>query len=77
MRATGQLPAVAAGMALVLMAACAGTTRQGSGVSYAIPQVLDVTRLLSPPPADEAARARDLAAVHAAERARTPKQAAR
>jgi len=74
MRATGQLPAVAAGMALMLTAACAGMTRLGSGVSYVIPPVLDVTRLLSPPPADEAARARDLAAVRAAEQGRTASQ---
>lgn len=62
-------------VALVLTTACAGRGVQGnSGDPYAVPAVLDVTRLLSPPPADEAMRTRDLAAVRAAQQARTSAQ---
>jgi acid phosphatase (class A) len=62
-------------MALMFMAACAGRMGHRADVSYAVPPVLDVTRLLSPPPVNEAARARDLAAVRAAQQARTAAQA--
>jgi acid phosphatase (class A) len=42
---------------------------------YPVPAVFDAAQLLTPPPADEAAR-RDLAAVHAAQLSRTPEQIA-
>jgi acid phosphatase (class A) len=59
------------GLALVI-SGCVGTGGQGSSARvYEFPAVLDVTRLLSPPPADVAAQSRDLAAVRAAEQART------
>jgi len=66
----------AAGVALMLTAGCTGTRGRAGETAYAIPPVLDVTRLLSPPPVDDAARARDLAAVRAAQLARTAAQAA-
>jgi acid phosphatase (class A) len=43
---------------------------------YPVSAVFDATRLIPPPPADDAARERDIEAVRAAERARTPEQAA-
>jgi acid phosphatase (class A) len=75
MRATRSVPGIAAGVVLMLTAACAGTSGPGGNVLYAAPPVPDVTLLLSPPPVAEAARARDLAAVHAAQQARTAAQA--
>ena len=63
---------VAVGLALVLMTACAGRTGEaGSGRVYALPLEVDVTHLLSPPPADADSLSRDLAAVRAAQQART------
>ena len=54
--------------ALVLMTArCEG--------GYKVPEFFDATQLLPPPPTDEAAR-RDLDAVRAAQKSRTPKQVA-
>lgn len=50
-------------------------SRRRERASYVITPVIDVTRLLAPPPAEEAARSRDLAAVRAAEQSRTPTQA--
>ncbi len=65
------------GLALVLMTACAGRTGEtGSGRVYALPQEVDVTHLLSPPPADADSLSRDLAAVRAAQEARTSSLAA-
>jgi acid phosphatase (class A) len=64
-------------VALLLMSGCAGkSVRPGGDSPYSIPIVFDVTRLLPPPPAEEAALARDLEGVHAAQRSRTPEQAA-
>jgi acid phosphatase (class A) len=59
----------------MLASACVGSTPRGTERLYAVPVVLDVTRLLSPPPVDEQARERDLAAVRAAQTARTAIQA--
>lgn len=75
MRAAGRLLA-AAGVAVMFTGACTSTRLRGDDVSYTILPVLDVTRLLSPPPVGETARARDLAAVRAAQLARTASQAA-
>lgn len=65
-------------LAAIAMAALAGCAAPGGERSaetrYELPRV-DVTTLLSPPPADEGAQ-RDLAAVRAAERSRTPEQSA-
>lgn len=66
----------AASMALILASACAGRPPQAEADAlYVISMTIDVTRLLSPPPADEEARTRDLAAVRAAQQARTTAQA--
>jgi acid phosphatase (class A) len=75
MRAAATPLAFGTSVALML-AACADQGLQGvDGGRYVVPSALDVTRLLSPPPADEAMRTRDLAAVRAAHRARTSAQA--
>jgi acid phosphatase (class A) len=42
---------------------------------YAVPMVIDPTRLLAPPPTDTFGQARDIEAVRSAERMRTPAQA--
>jgi acid phosphatase (class A) len=66
--------ALATGTTLMLASACAGTSPRDAERPYALPASLDVTRLLSPPPAGEEARARDLAAVRAAQAARSAAQ---
>lgn len=60
----------------MLATACAGRAPRETEQLYAIPVALDVTRLLSPPPAGETARARDLEAVRAAQSARSAADAA-
>jgi acid phosphatase (class A) len=66
-----------AATALVLTTACAsGGGRAQDERTYPVPAVFDATRLIPPPPADDAARKRDIEAVRAAQQARTPEQAA-
>lgn len=67
---------LAAGATLMLATACAGHSPRNAERLYAVPEALDVTRLLSPPPAGQTARARDLAAVRAAQSTRSPTDAA-
>lgn len=68
---------VATTAALLLLSACAGRSEKNrDDETYVIPFNVDVTRLLSPPPVDEPALARDLQAVRAAQVARTAEQAA-
>jgi len=63
-------------IAAILLTGCAGTgERAADDRIYAIPAVVDVTRLLSPPP-EEVAQSRDLAEVRAAQQSRTAEQAA-
>jgi len=62
-------------IAMVALAGCVAPGRERPAETrYDLPPV-DVTTLLSPPPEAEGAR-RDLAAVRAAERSRTPEQSA-
>jgi acid phosphatase (class A) len=69
------LPALAS--VALLMTGCAGNHgRAGSERTYSVVSTFDATRMLPPPPTDEAAVARDLEGVRAAQRARTPEQAA-
>ena len=73
---SGGLRAVAT-VALLLTTACISSSdRPVAEASYAVTGLFDATRLLPPPPADELTRARDLEGVRAAERTRTPEQAA-
>jgi acid phosphatase (class A) len=65
-----------AATALVLMTACVHGGRTAEERTYPVPAGFDATRLIAPPPADHAARERDMEAVRAAQRARTPEQAA-
>lgn len=69
------IPTVAA-----LLTACAGGPARTGAVpergTYAISPAVDVTRLLSPPPADDESRSRDLAAVRDWQSARTAAQVA-
>jgi acid phosphatase (class A) len=65
-----------AALMLVATTACTSTRGAVDDRLYAMPAMFDATRLLPPPPADEASQARDLAQVRAAQQARTPQQAA-
>jgi acid phosphatase (class A) len=62
--------------AALLLTACAGTGSRSSERLYPVPSRFDATQLLPPPPSAEAALRRDLEAVRAAQRTRTPEQAA-
>lgn len=73
MRPRATAGVIAVGLTLILAGGCGG--RRAADGRYDLPVEIDVTRLLAPPPADEAARARDLAAVRAAEQSRTALQA--
>jgi acid phosphatase (class A) len=67
---------MAAGVVL-LMTACAGTGIRSTGERlYPVPARFDATLLLPPPPSAAAAQQRDLEAVRAAQRMRTPEQSA-
>lgn len=72
MRSGATAGVIAVGLMLILAGGCG---RRAPASRYDLPVEIDVTRLLAPPPADEAARARDLAAVRAAEQSRTALQA--
>lgn len=77
MRVTSGAPGAVVVTALLLTTSCAGTGgRVANDQAYSIPAVFDATRLLPPPPTEDAARARDLEGVRAAQRTRTPEQAA-
>ncbi len=62
------------GAVLMLVAACVSRIEQPDERLYTVPAALDLTRLLAPPPGDDDTRTRDLAAVHAAQQARTASQ---
>jgi acid phosphatase (class A) len=64
---------IAVGAVLMLLTACAGRDAKEDGL-YSLPVAFDVTHLLSPPPDDGETRKRDLAAVRAAQQARTESQ---
>jgi acid phosphatase (class A) len=76
MRLANGLSRAVAITALLLTSACASGGRATDERAYSVPAMFDATRLIPPPPADEAARERDIEAVRAAQRARTPEQAA-
>lgn len=76
MRFAVQTLRTAAVAALLLTTACAGMRDTADDRSYPVPAIFDATRLLPPPPIDEAARARDLEGVRTAQQARTPEQVA-
>jgi acid phosphatase (class A) len=65
-----------AATALLVTTACVSGGRAAEEPAYPVSAVFDATRLIPPPPAEAAARERDIEAVRAAQRARTPEQAA-
>jgi acid phosphatase (class A) len=68
--------AAAMAAAALLLSGCMHTAGRGADAAYPVPARFDATRLLAPPPADAAGRARDLQAVRMAERTRTAEQVA-
>jgi acid phosphatase (class A) len=75
-RAPGRASRVVATASALLVTCIGAAARAAEDRPYAIPASIDVTRLLAPPPADDAAKVRDLAAVRAAQQTRTAEQAA-
>ncbi len=63
------------GAVLMFVSACASRIEPPDERVYSMPVTFDVTRLLAPPPVDDETRTRDLAAVRAAQQARTASQA--
>lgn len=59
-----------------LLGGCVPLRRPPAEAPYPVPRAFDATRLLAPPPMDALSQARDLEAVRAAERVRTPEQVA-
>jgi len=74
-RAPGRASRVVATAFALLVGGVGAIGRAAEDGPYAIPASIDVTRLLAPPPADDAAKIRDLAAVRAAQQTRTAEQA--